>query len=89
MKLNLNELDYSNTPLLDKNLEYFKQIDKVLVNEINYVEFLRRFVGYMKIREDLMSQKVRYLAWREMRGRVGRLEEAVEGLGNVFALPMW
>lgn len=47
--LNLDPLDvdYTHSPIVDEQQEYFRKIDKVLVNEINYVEFLRRLKGML------------------------------------------
>lgn len=37
MRVDPSDLDYSSTPIHNELEEYFKKIDKVLINELNYV----------------------------------------------------
>lgn len=42
MNIDFTDLDFTHSPILDDQQEYYRKIDKVLVNELNYVEFLRK-----------------------------------------------
>jgi len=89
LSIDPTDLDFSHSPILDELQEHFRMIDKVLVNELNYVEFLRRLESMLENRsEDLLSLKVRYLVDRNLRCRVAKLGK-LHSKTNVYGLDKW